>query len=370
MTDPTDFRSRGQRSATFRFELLDRYNSYIGDLPVDMDSPPSIDMNINRAVKRSMSGLRLPPSVTADINTLHDRIKPWMVFPEGDEHPLGVFLFADASRRQSLYGSVGYANVGVGEITEGSCLDQGCTLNQGSRTVNFYGPPHRIYDALVQQLELGGVFDYYIDPTDDSFAQWVVWKPNANRLTVINDICRLGGYYSLYFDNDGVAQLRQVPSLEAVEPTINYDLDTSVIADSVVESDDLLNAPNTYVVINSAFTEAPVWGEWRVPASAPHSYENRGFWVVKEIDMQGIETNAAATRAAKAQGQADYATYRWVNFETAINPRHDSFDIVGWRGEKYREQSWTIRCIETATQPHELRRVWSDEVAELLEEAA
>lgn len=360
----------GQRASSFRFELLDKQNSFLGDLPVDMSSPPSITNNINRAVHRAMDGLLLPPSVTADINTLAERVKPWMRFQDGTEYPLGVFLFADASRRLVSSGSVQYSQVGDTYTTDATMLDLCATINQGSRGINFYGPGHSIYDAFVQQLDAAGVIEYEVEPTDAVISEWVVWKPNTNRLKVINDLAGMAGYYSLYFDNTGVGQLRKVPSMSAIEPTLMYDAGTNVIADSIIETDDQLDAPNTYIVINSGFTEGPIWGEWQVPPDAPHSVAVRGFHVVQEYDVQGVESNAQAALAAKARGQADYSTYRWVNFDTAIDPRHDTYDVVGWKGEKYREQQWGFQLLEGSPMAHELRRVWSDDQADLVEEGA
>jgi hypothetical protein len=370
MTDLLTVDGHGQRAESFRFELLDRFNSFLGDITVDATSAPSITNNINRTVKRQMSGLVLPPSVTADINTLTERVRPWMRFEDGQEYPLGVFLFADASRRLASSGSVDLSFVGDAYTTEGACLDQLITLNQANRGINFYGPGHSIYDALQQQLDAAGVIDYQIDATDATIADWVVWKSDATRLQIINDLAAMAGFYSLYFDNHGTAILRKVPAMEAVEPVLMYDAGRNVYADSIVESDDQLDAPNVYLVTNSGFTSGPIWGEWQLPASAPHSYDNRGFWVVSSHDVQGVESNAQARAMAKAIGQADYQTYRWVNLDSAIDPRHDTFDVAGWKGDKYREQGWGFTLQAGAGQSHEFRRVWNDDIADLIEEEA
>lgn len=368
MSDLTTMTGRGQRASGFRYELLAQDNSFLGDLPVMDSSTPSITNNINRTVKRAMDGLRLPPSVTADIDTLSNRVRPWMVMEDRTEHPLGVFLFSDASRRLAYYGSVQYAEVGLGATTEGAMFDQLATLNQSARGINFYNAGHSVHAALQQQMAAGGVIEYDLDDTEAVTAEPIVWKPDEKRLTIINDLCRMAGFYSLWFDNTGRGQLRGVPTLESVEPTLTYGPDEgAVYLDTVVETDDLLDAPNVYQVVNSSFTERPIWGEWVLPASAPHSVTNRGFAVVKTYDVQGIESNGAAAARAKSLGQADYSTYRWVECDTAINPTHDTFDIIGWMGDKYREQSWSLTCRDGAGMHHEWRRVWSeDAVVDLL----
>lgn len=383
MTDTSllTLEGRGQRAESFRFDLLDQHNSRLGTLDVVADEPPQVANNINNSgPKRTLSGLVLPPNVTKDIDTLTNRVRMWMVLEDGSEWSQGVFLFADASRAEALYGSVDHVlgadeqpgvTAALGAFTTGTMTDQLMTLDQGSRGINFYNAGASVYDALVQQMEAGGVEQYEIEVTDAVIAQPIVWKPNTKRLAVINDLCRMAGFYSLYFDNEGVGQLQAVPALEAVDPLLSYEAGRNVVAGSIVETDDLLKAPNSYVVVNSSFTAAPVWGEWLVPASAPHSYANRGFYVVAEYDQPGAETNAQARKMAKAIGQADYATYRWVNLQTAIDPRHDTFTVVAWRGDKYREQQWGYTATPGATMQHEWRRVWSDDVAdELVEQEA
>lgn len=371
MTDLLTLTGRGQRAMSYRFDLLGPDNSYLGALDVLSESPASVTNNINRDVKRSMDGLTLPPSVTAQVNTLTERVKPWAVMEDRTEHPMGVFLFAEASRRLALYGSVQYAVLGDGYETDGTMLDQGVTLNQASRGINFYGPGQSVQAAIVQQLEAGGVIEYEVEPSSATISEWISWKPDEKRLRVINDLCRMGGYYSLYFDNTGRARARQVPTLDATDPSFTYDVGGTVFQDTIVETDDLLNAPNVYLVTNSGFTEAPAWGEWRVPSSAPNSIANRGFAVVSSHDVQGVESRAAARKAAKAIGQADYSTYRWVTLTAAVDPRHDTFDVIGWKGDKYRAQQWSHTLdAEDQAMRHEWRRVWAEDVADFLEEAA
>lgn len=198
----------------------------------------------------------------------------------------------------------------------------------------------------------------------------MVWAPATDRSKILNELCSMAGFYSPYFDNRGTAIVRSVPTLESVEPDISYGPGDNVVAGSITESDDLLDAPNVYVVTNTGFTEAPVWGEWRVPASAPNSYENIGYWRVKSIDKQGISSNAQAAAAARAEGQSDFASYRWANFATAINPLHDTFQVIGWRDVKWREQQWTTTLMVNADHKHELRRIWAGEAADEIEEAA
>lgn len=373
MTDLFTFDGgRGQRAEGFRFHLLDRWNSFVAELPVDYEGA-RISNNINRKVKRSLTGLTLPPSVTADIDTLTERVQPFYVDAAGTMYPLGVFLFSDVTRDEALYGSAQFTTgPGPGAFTTGTLLDQLVGLDQPTRGVTFAAPGDLVYDLMVQQVEQGGgIVNYDIEATDVTVAEWTVWKPEVTRLQVINDLAAMAGFYSLYFDNSGAAVLRSVPSLGAVEPTLVYG-SGNVDAGTIKVTDDLLDAPNVYLVVNAGMAGGgPVWGEWKVPNDAPHSEANRGRPIVKRFDVQGVSSNSQAASIAKARGQADFSTYRWLNFSAPIDPRHDTYDVVGWTdAERYREQSWNMPLIAGGSMTHELRRVWNDDLADLVVEEA
>jgi len=350
---------------TFRFALLDISHNEIGQLSVFSSTIPSISNNINRTVKRQLSGLVLPAAETAAINTLTDRVRPWMVRPDGTQNSLGVFLFADATMARHTYGSVQHASVGSQLSLSGSMLDQLCTIDQDTYRSTAYRPGTLIADALEEQMERTPALEWVIEPSSSRIrgAEWFVKPAGTSQLEIINDLAALGGYYSLFFDNDGVGQLLQVPDLESSDIDFAYAEGSTVYADSITESNDLLQAPNRYIVINNSLTDQAISGYWDIPSTSPNSIANRGFVIAKTIDMQGVESNSEATSAARAFGQADYSTYSWATFDTVINPDHDTFNIVGWRGTKYREQAWNMPLIHDGKQRHELRRIYAEELA-------
>lgn len=364
LDDIRELNGWSQRSGTVRFDLLDKTNSFLDVLDIDKASIPTIENNINRSPKRQMNGLKLPPSTTAEVNTLAERVRPVWIYQTGDTQNLGIFLFADASRHRAFYGSSQFVTSGNAVSSTTVMVDQLMNLDFASGGVTMYRPGTRIADALTEQLEVGGVIDFEVEESNAKItgSAWMVWHPNITRLQIINDLCQAGGYYTLYFDNDGVGRCALVPDLEASNPDFRYSSNGMVKRDSIVESDDLLDAPNRYLVINSSLTDGAVWGYWDVPPSAPHSFENTGRRRVKQVDMQGPETMDDATAAAKAYGQADFSTYRWVNFLTAPNPSHDTNNIIEWQTDKYREQSWRLPLLDGSDQQHELRRIWTQDV--------
>jgi hypothetical protein len=80
--------------------------------------------------------------------------------------------------------------------------------------------------------------------------------------------------------------------------------------------------------------------------------------VTKVIDSQGVQDEAQATAMAQSIGESDTCTYEHATFDTAINPVHDTFDIVAWDDKKYHEQNWSFTCFEGSDMRHDLRRCY------------
>ncbi len=354
----------GQIATSYWFELLDISHNPIGRLNALSSSSASISNNINRTVKRQLGGLVLPPTDTAAVNTLTDRVRPWHVDQAGVQRPLGIFLFADATRDRRTYSSVQFASVGSQLSLTGSLLDQLCTIDQATEKTTSYPPGYSVAVALQEQMERSSAIEWTIDPSTASIrgSEWFVKPAGTSLLEVINALAELGGYYSLFFDNSGIGRLIQVPDLASSDVDFAYSEGSTVFANSISETDDILQAPNRYIVINNSMTDESVSGRWDIPSTSPNSIANRGFVVAKVIDAQGVESNDDATAMAKAAGQADYSTYAWANFDTVINPNHDTYNIVGWRGVKHREQAWSFDLSANGKQRHELRRIFAEEV--------
>jgi hypothetical protein len=129
-----------------------------------------------------------------------------------------------------------------------------------------------------------------------------------------------------------------------------------VYADSIVQSNATLESPNRYVVIStSGNLPTPVVGVWDVPATAPHSYENRGFRVLAVAERQGLSL-VQANDTARVLGQQGADTYQWASFAAASDPRHDTFNTVVWQGAVWREQAWSLALQAGTEHRHELRR--------------
>jgi hypothetical protein len=337
------------RAETFRFDLLDASLNRQGTLSVSKDTTPKIDHNSNRSIKRTMSGLKLSPRELLSINPISDRVQPVMVLSDGSEWPLGVFVFGDFPR----------ARYSHGVIPEGSFVDLGISLDQPCpRNVGFIAGTH-IGLAILACLNELGLSSARVDPVDTVAGSSITYKAGETWLSILNDLAGRAGLYSPAFDHSGRCLiLSPPPADDTASADVTYDEGGRIFDGTILETDNTLDAPNRYVCIDTAATDAPIVGVFDVPAAAPHSIANRGYAVTTTIEVQGIGSVAAAqARARRAYLSA--RSVETVSFATSADPRHDVWNTVAYRGACYREQSWSISCKAGAPMTHEIRRFYS-----------
>lgn len=356
VTDLITLNGYSQTGISYDFDLLDKDLYYLGKLEVSAGSTVTIENNINRTIKRQMDGIEILPNILTDINTLSDRVRPYMRLQDGTRWPLGVFVFSDASYARLSRDS------GTRHLT---MLDLGAIIDQGVERTYSFLPGRPIEDCIHTLLQASPITEYVVEGSGSSIGgeEGVTWPAGTELLSIINDLCGMGSYYSLYFDNNGVGQVKLVPDLGSEEAVLRYGSvpgEQRVKRETIIETDDLLAAPNRYIVTNTSFNDIPIVGYWDIPSPAPHSIANRGYVVSVTKDVQGLESVDQAMNAAKAYGQSDYNTYQWATFDAAPDPRHDTFDIVSWEGVNYREQSWRLAMEPDASHTHELRRIYTE----------
>lgn len=355
VTPPTDDQlldlQLGIRVAGFRFDLLDAANRHVGTLDVDVtDGYPRITNNINRTIKRTLDNLVLPPAQVGDVNPLVHRVQPYMVFSNGSEFPLGIFLWADDTRRVHSFGSFGY----------GQMVDQGLILDQPSEKGAGYARGTHVAAALEAEFTKAGLTLWDIDPDIDSvIGEAIGWPAGTHRSQIAAELCNLASAYSPFFSNAGLITVRKVDDLSTATPDLSYytDVRSRVLEDTITEGNNVLDAPNRYIVIDGSAPDSPVVAYYDVPASAPHSKEQRGFVVATVINENGLPSVAAAlARAQAAYGAGKEAALQHVSFSSPPDPRHDTFQIVAYNDVKYREQEWVLTCQDGSDMTHQLRR--------------
>lgn len=333
------------RSATFRFGLVD---GVTGEVKQDLTPLRSATLNhdTTRTIKRQLS-LSLGVEDTARIKPLVDRVLVYMVTADGTEWPLGKYMFTDSSLTPTTAGDL--ANLVLND--EMFLLDQ-----QISKGIN--GVKKSINATIAQTLE---DFPSIAFDAEASFFEGAqAWSIGAGRGQILLGLALAGDLFSPWFDNNGV--LRFIRSFDPARVPCDFDFDTghSVIRAGIVETSDILTAPNRFIVVSNTTTGSaaiPIVGVSDVPVNAPNSFANRGFYIVETQDLQ-------LASASQAQAVANNLALRSTVFErvtltTAPDPRHDSYNVVQWQGEKWLELGWSMSLLEGTSMSHTLRKAYT-----------
>lgn len=353
----------GQRQCTYRFRRINAVTGEDMGYLTPIRTNPSLSHDTSRTIKRQL-GLTLGVAETREINALQDRVLPFMVFPDGTEYPLGRFVFTEQSNQVTSNGEI--ANVVLNDemfvidqqITEGfDAANLALTATLGSPSVIVgTGPANRGADVARAMAALLKDFDVQIQAETSPFVINQSWAAGTTRGSIVEAAALSGDYFSPWFDNNGVMQFIRSLNPALAIPDFDWDAGNQVIRNSIVRSSDILNAPNRFIVISNApgQTKAQVTGVADVPVNAPNSFANRGFYIPSVNDIQ-------VANAPQAQAMAENLMQRQTIFETvkistAPDPRHDSYNVIHWQGEKWLELGWRMVLAEGQPMDHTLRR--------------
>jgi hypothetical protein len=356
----------GQRQCTYRFERLNAVSGQnMGEIH-PIRSSPQLGHDTTRTIKRQLN-LSLGAEDTAQVNPLQDRILPFMVFPNGQEYPLGRFVFTQQSSQVFTSGEL--SNVVLNDemyivdqqITEGidaSNLALTATpgvppfTGLGLGQVNRGSAISRVLAVLLQDL------DIQAEVEASPFVINQAWGAGAQRGAIIEAMALAGDYFSPWFDNNGIMQFIRSFNPALKIPDFDWDQGNQVMRSSIMRQSDVFNAPNRFVVISNSSADAgtSVFGVADVSPNAPNSFENRGFRISSVVDLQALTTvQAQAIASNLAQRQTIFET---TSLTTAPDPRHDSYNVIHWQGELWLELSWTMILSEGQPMTHTLRRAY------------
>jgi len=340
-----------QRSDSFRFVLLDRDEQTIGDLYPNLSRTPTVGFNSSGQNPRSLTNFDLTPDQQADINILSDRVQVFMDLENGDSYSLGIFLWGNGDRPYYSWG----------EALVSSLVDKSLILNQGiKKTIGFNRGADVGIAALGVALEVLALDEIILDAISADLGASRADAPGTSRTQILADFMELVGFLPPHFNRDGKLRLTDTPDLTMVTPTIpayTVGADSRVIVNSVTRSDDGLQAPNTYIVYETS-GQSTVRGEYNIDSSEPHSEDARGFPVPKVEGRTGLRTTAQANKAAKAMATTRSETFKWVNWSTPADPRHDAWDPVTVLGITYIETAWSLPCVPGGVMTHTARTVY------------
>jgi hypothetical protein len=374
----------GTRAATYRFDLIgvDGYRDPNPLTPIK-GSQPTLTHDTGRTIKRTLS-LALGVEDTARFDPIYHRVEPWMVFG-GVEYPLGRYMSADRVRADSTAGQQAALSL-TDEMTQvNQQLENGFSaLQQGSgqqiagngqniRTIlmsfldkfTLFNPlalQGGLSTGVVNYPQTGGKLIVERDVESTQYSTDAAWQAGTWGGQVVEALATAGDYWSPWIGNDKAFHMIRTFDPATRVPLVDWDRFGEAIRGSVSYSDDLLIAPNRFIVIsNQGVGESasrPVVGRYDVPAAAPWSIERRGFVIPSISDVQLRDENQA-NAVARSMGRRQ-TVFERASVSTPPDPRHDSYDVVLWRGERWLELAWTMTLIEGAPMQHSLRKVYDD----------
>lgn len=332
----------GQRQATYRFALTNAVTGeHLGDIhPI---KAAMLSHDPSRVVARNLT-MKLGVADQAAVNPIQDRVSVYMVFPTGVEYPLGRYMWTDNTRQEFTSGNLGTPSLS----DEMFLVDQAITTGINGFNLN-------IADAIKETL-LGLPISYLAEPAPFSCAQ--AWSVGAYRGSILQSLCIAGDYFNPWFDNNGVLRFIRTFNPANKVPDFDWDSGNQIIRDSIIKTDDLLTAPNTFIVISntSSATDSEVVGRASVPPNAPNSIANRGFEIVSVEDLQLTDPQQAQ---AAAEGLVNRRTiYERASVSIAPDPRFDSYNVIYWQGSHWMSLSWSMVLAEGAPMTHTIRRAY------------
>lgn len=346
-----------RRLESFRFDVVDTEGNTLGELAVSNDSKPQISNDSSRRIKRDLSSLTIPPRpdiardlanmyFAEDIDTQLHRIKVFHVLGDGGpdyELPMGLFVFSTDPKRVRTYG----------DTIEASLDDLSQIFDQKAVESVTFAAGTNVATALQQLYDLVGL-SATIDTTTVTLGDPVTMLAlKDSPQSTAELLCTLAGFLPPYFDNDGVGICRATPDHVSTTPTLEYGQRSRAYADDIINSSSLLTAPNIWIAEATSATDNAIIGRYALPATDPHSYENIGYYIPEQVDVQGIDTIEAANEAARAAGVSSRKRLRRRHWSSPVDSRHDTFDAVGWDDEIDLELSWEAELIPGGTMTHE-----------------
>lgn len=331
----------GQRSFSFVFQRLDgATGERLGSLTPIRSGTLSHDTT--RTIKRQLN-LNLGVADTAAINPLVDRIDLFMKSASGTLWPLGRYMFTDNT--ETIFSSGDLSNVVLND--EMFLVDQQIIVGVDAAGQAISNVAREILEDLDIATD--------IEPSPFSSAQ--AWPAGTMRGQVLEALATTGDYFSPWFDNSDTFRMIRSFDPAMVVPQFDLDAGNQVIRNSITKTSNLLTAPNRFLVIsNSGTDQGPVFATATVPPTAPHSFANRGFYITQTTTSQLVDVAQASAMANNLANR--FTIFETVQLDTALDPRHDSYDVINWQGDLWLELGWSMSLSPQGTMRHVMRKAY------------
>jgi hypothetical protein len=338
---------RGQRTERFVFAWVNGVTGEIlGELHPERGSPPQLSHDSTGTTKRRLT-FTLGADETAAIDPITDRVLPSMVVG-GVTWPLGRYMFTD----QDLVTSTG------GERGNYTLLDEMFAVDQQLET--SYTSTDNVRLAILALLS-GARGMAPVPPVVEATPYLASGSAavGQTRGQALDSYATQGDYFSPWFAHDQA--LHMIRTFDPADEIPDFDFDSGgkVVRDTVHRRSDVLTAPNRFVVTSTAADAAAAGamvGTYDVPSSAPFSEQRRGFRIV-DVTQAQLVTLAQVIAAARNRGLRA-TVYDRVTVTTALDPRHDAYNVIRFLGDNWLELGWTMECRPGGAMQHTMRKAY------------
>lgn len=350
----------GQRQCTYRFNLINGTSGENKGEIHPIRGGASLSHDTGRTIKRQLS-LGLGVVDTALVDPVQDRVIVTMVFPNGQEYPLGRYMFTAES--DQIFTSGELSNVVLND--EMYLVDQAITQGfDGSTTSLSSANPAATspasspagFSITSTVIALFSDLPVKIKIAASPFTSTQSWGIGTRRGSIVESLALTGDFFSPWFGSDTYMHWIRAFNPATQIPDFDWDAGNQVMRPSIVRTSNILNAANRFVVIsnNPSDKKEPTFAVVNVPINAPHSFEKRGFVIADVRDVSAVTTAQCAAIAQNlSQRQMIFET---TNLTTPPDPRHDSYNVIKWQGDLWLELAWTMALTEGQPMTHVLRR--------------
>lgn len=288
------------RNAYWRIDLLDKHGAPAGTL--DGVDGGSLDWTIGATIRGS--GTLNVTDTGQGIDWLNTRIRPVYVLNGTTEWPRSVFTPSTPTEKWS----------GVGRSWQVALLDKSCVLDQDLVTATYALDVGTNVIATVRGLITGAGEDAgAITDSAAVLAAPIVWLMGTSKLSIINDLLSMAGYFALWVDMNG--QFRAEPYAPPASRSSVYafvDDANSIYGADFTHTADIYSVPNKVAHLSQSTGTTPALTSvaTNMDPTSPYSYPSRGRWIVN--------ADAATPVAATDQAALDLITRRDLINSTSV----------------------------------------------------
>lgn len=320
------------RQESFWVELLDHQDNSLGELPGVVGG--EVSWNANAPVPGAGT-LDLAEREESDIDFSSQRVRPYIRVGD-EEWALGVYVMASPTTEHSALGRTrSVALTDKITVVKDDCVTQTLQVTKGSN----------IIEAASAQILATGEQRILSTPSASTLSNTMTWPPGTSRLSIINDLLAVAGYWSLSTDRQG--QFVLAPYRAPADRPVAWEFhegELSLHSPEWAHELPLWDATNHVTLVSQEDDDGNVW----VASAIDDNPDSPTSTVsMKRVLNPIVEENVEAASAAALQQQADRKLIDNSNVIGVISLNH-AFVPVWYRdGVSFKSQGMDTKATIT-----------------------